>query len=54
MRLDPTVLTRRRPVGSWKRDEVYDAVFALRMLLALGAGLVAGIGALEGLPVVLG
>jgi len=40
--------------GSWKRDDVYDAVFALRMVIAVVLGLVCGVLQLEGLAIFLG
>lgn len=38
----------------WKRDEVYDAVFAVRVLVGLASGIIFGLANLQGLPAFLG
>lgn len=41
------------PQPTWKKDEVYESVFAIRMVLAVVVGVMCGLGKMEGLYVFL-
>lgn len=48
-------LLLRTPMSvQWKREEVYDAVWTLRILAAFVVGTGCGIAQLEGFPVIIG